>query len=193
MSKKLTQKQLTKRWTISAVFIAVSVVLNIFTPIKFPFGGSITVFSMVPLALLGWTYGIGWGFVCGAVMGTLNMLLDGLSNFSYVSGIIAYLVLIFADYFVAFGVLGFSGMFKNKIQDKTVAFGLGTGIACILRLTCHFISGVTIWGDYANGFGGVWLYSLTYNGLYMLPELAITVIGACIIINIKPIMKALED
>ena len=111
-------QNLTKRLVISAVFIAVSIVLNELTPIKFPFGGSVTVFSMVPLALLGWTYGIKWGLVCGAVMGTLDMLIGGLQNFSWVSGILAYLILIFADYFVAFGVMGLSGMFKYFVISR---------------------------------------------------------------------------
>ena len=118
MSTKLTQKQLTRRMTVSAVFIALSLVLNILTPIKWPFGGSVTVFSMVPLALIGWCYGIGWGFLSGAVMGVLNMVIDGLSNFSYVSGIVAYLILIFADYFIAFGVIGLAGLFRNKIENR---------------------------------------------------------------------------
>lgn len=191
MSKTQSQN-LTKRLVISAVFIAVSIVLNELTPIKFPFGGSVTVFSMVPLALLGWTYGIKWGLTCGAVMGTLDMLIGGLQNFSWVSGIVAYLILIFADYFVAFGVMGFAGIFKNKIKNQTVAFGLGAGVACVLRFICHFISGVTIWADYTDGWVGAWIYSLTYNGGYMLPELIITVVGCCVVINIKPIMKTLE-
>ena len=182
----------TKRLVISAVFIAVSIVLNELTPIKLPFGGSVTLFSMVPLALLGWNYGAVWGITCGAVTGTLNMLIGGLSNFSYVSGILAYLVLIFADYFVAFAVLGLSGMFKNKIKNNSLAFSLGAGIACVLRFICHFISGVTIWGDYTNGWIGAYVYSLTYNASYMLPELIITVIGCYAIIKIKPIMKSLE-
>lgn len=186
-------QNLTKRLVISAVFIAVSIVLNELTPIKFPFGGSVTVFSMVPLALLGWTYGIKWGLVCGAVMGTLDMLIGGLQNFSWVSGILAYLILIFADYFVAFGVMGLSGMFKYVIKNQTVAIGLGAAVACLLRFVCHFISGVTIWADYTNGWVGAWIYSLTYNGSYMLPETLITIIGCCAVINIKPIMKALSE
>ncbi len=193
MAKKLTQKQMTKRLVISAVFIAISIVLNELLSIKWPFGGSITVFSMVPLALLGWQYGVRWGLLCGAVMGVLDMIIGGLSNFSYVSGIAGYLILILADYFVAFGVLGLAGMFKNKIKNDTVAFALGAGIGCFLRFVCHFISGVTIWGEYANGWQSVWAYSLTYNGGYMLPELIITVVGCIIVINVKPIMRALED
>ena len=188
----MSKINLTKRLVVSAVFIAVSVVLNLLTPVNLPFGGSITIFSLVPLALLGWTYGAKWGFFCGAVMGTLNLLIGGLSNFAWVSGLVAYLILIFADYFVAFGVLGLCGMFKNKIKNNTLAFSLGAGIACVLRFLCHFISGVTIWADYTNGWIGAWIYSASYNASYMLPETVITIIGCCAVINIKPIMKSIE-
>ena len=104
-------------------------------------------------------------------------MIFGLENFSYVSGIGAYLILIFADYIVAFGVLGLGGMFKNKIRNQSVALALGSVVVSLIRFLCHFISGVTIWSSYAEGTS-VWAYSLTYNASYMLPELIITAIGA---------------
>ena len=91
------------------------------------------------------------------------------------------MILIFADYIIAFGALGFGGMFKNKIQNQAVAIGLGGAVVSVIRFICHFISGVTIWGDYSGGAKSVWLYSLEYNGGYMLPELIITVVG-CVIL-----------
>ncbi|MBQ5590856.1 MAG: energy-coupled thiamine transporter ThiT [Clostridia bacterium] len=190
MSK--TKQNSTKKLVLSAIFIAISVVLNILTPIKLFYGGSVTLFSMVPLALLGWCYGSGWGFFCGAICGILNMLIEGLSNFSYVSGIWAYLILIFADYFVAFGVMGLSGIFKNVIKNKKISFTLGAVLCCTLRFICHYISGVTIWADYTNGWIGAWIFSLTYNGSYMLPELIITAIGCFTVISIKPIINSIE-
>ncbi len=192
MSAKLSQKEITKRLVISAMFIAVSIVLNELTPIKLAFGGSVTLFSMVPLALIGWVYGISWGIASGCFAGVLNLIIGGLSNFAYVSGILAYIILIFADYVVAFGAIGLAGVLKNKFSNNAVAVGLGSALSCFLRFICHFISGVTIWGDYSNGHISAWIYSLTYNGSYMLPELIITVIGCIAIVNIKPIMKQIE-
>ena len=193
MKGKLTKTQTTKRLVISAMFIAVSIVLNEITPIKLPVGGSVTPFSMVPLALLGWQYGALWGLSCGATMGVLDMVVGGLENFSYVAGIPAYLTLILFDYLVAYGVMGISGIFKGKLKKPTVEFALGAGLACVLRFICHFITGVTIWADYADGFANVWGYSLGYNASYMVPELIITVIGVMAIANIKPIMKGISD
>ena len=64
--------------------------------------------------------------------------------------------------------------------------GAATGSA--LRFLCHFISGVTIWGEYANGWQSVWVYSLAYNGSYMLVEGIVTVVGVvalALVLNFK--------
>jgi thiamine transporter len=116
-------------------------------------------------------------------MGIIQMLF-GIGNFSYVSGIAAYLILIFADYIIAFGALGFGGMFKNKIKNPAIAIGLGGAVVSLIRFLCHFISGVTIWGDYADGAQAVWEYSFTYNAGYMFPELIITVVGLVVIAGV---------
>jgi thiamine transporter len=114
------------------------------------------------------------------VMGVIQMLV-GLGNFSYVSGVVAYLILIFADYVIAFGCLGLGGMFKNKVKNPALSLALGGGVVSVIRFLCHFISGVTIWGDYSGGaMSAVW-YSITYNASYMLPELIITLVGCAVI------------
>ena len=114
-------------------------------------------------------------------MGIIQMLF-GMGNFAYVSGIVAYLILIFADYIIAFGCLGLGGMFRSKVKEPSASLALGGAVVSIIRFLCHFISGVTIWGDYSQGAQAVWEYSLSYNGGYMLPELAITVFG-CVVIG----------
>lgn len=192
MSDRKQNRFTTKRLVISALFVALAVVLNELTPIKFPFGGGVTAFSQVPIVLLSFCYGVPWGLVCGALMGIINMLF-GLVNFSYVSGIGAYLVVALFDYIIAFGGLGLAGMFRKVIKNKTVSIAVGAGVVSLIRYACHFISGVTVWADYADGWQSVWGYSLSYNGGYMIPELIITIIGAIIIVNIKPIFKALDE
>lgn len=177
---ELTKKQKIRRLAESAIMLALATILAELAVIKFPFGGSVTIFSQVPMVVISYRYGVKWGAFSGLAMGVIQMLF-GLGNFSYVSGIGAYLILIFADYIIAFGALGFGGMFKNKIQNQAVAIGLGGAVVSVIRFICHFISGVTIWGDYSGGAKSVWLYSLEYNGGYMLPELIITVVG-CVIL-----------
>ncbi len=179
--ENLSRQQKVRRLAESGIMVALSTILSELPVIKFPFGGSVTIFSQVPIVILSYRYGMKWGAFTGLVMGVIQMLF-GLSNFSYVSGIAAYLILIFADYIVAFGSLGLSGIFKNKVKNQTVSLALGGAVVSVIRFLCHFVSGVTIWGDYTNGAQAAWEYSLTYNAGYMLPELIITVAG-CIVIS----------
>ena len=180
---ELTKKEKIRRLVESALMLALSTLLAEFAIIKFPFGGSVTIFSQVPMVFVSYRYGIKWGAFAGLCMGIIQMLF-GMGNFAYVSGIAAYLILIFADYIIAFGSLGFGGMFKNKIKNPVIALSLGGAVVSLIRFICHFISGVTIWGDYAEGAQAVWEYSFTYNAGYMLPELIITVVGCVAIASI---------
>lgn len=180
---ELTKKDKTRRLVESALMLALATLLAEFAVVKFPFGGSVTIFSQVPMVVVSYRYGIKWGAFTGLCMGVIQMLF-GMGNFAYVSGIVAYLILIFADYIIAFGALGFGGMFKNKIKNPVSAIALGGAVVSVIRFICHFISGVTIWGDYAEGAESVWAYSFTYNAGYMVPELIITVVGCVVIASI---------
>lgn len=179
----LTKKDKIRRLVESALMLALSTLLAEFAIVKFPFGGSVTIFSQVPMVVISYRYGIKWGAFAGVCMGVIQMLF-GMGNFAYVSGIVAYLILIFADYIIAFGALGFGGMFKNKIKNPIIAIALGGAVVSVIRFICHFISGVTIWGDYAEGAQAVWKYSFTYNAGYMVPELVITVVGCVVLASI---------
>lgn len=175
MSEK-SSINMTRRLTETAIMIALATGLSYVTMFKLPMGGSITLFSQVPIIIIGYRYGAKWGCVTGIIHGLLQMLLQGLGNFAYVKGIGAYLVLIFADYVFAFMALGLGGaMFKKLIKNQTIALGIGAFAASLLRFVCHFVSGVTIWGDYADGWKSVWEYSAAYNGSYMAVEAIISV------------------
>lgn len=176
----LTKKQKIRRIVETALMLALSTILAELAVVKFPFGGSVTIFSQVPMVVISYRYGVKWGIFSGLAMGVIQTLF-GLGNFAYVSGIVAYLILLLADYIIAFGSLGLGGMFRNVIKNQPVSIALGGAVVSVIRFLCHFISGVTIWGDYTNGAKGVWLYSLEYNGGYMLPELIITVIGCAVL------------
>ncbi len=181
--ENLTKRQKVRRLAESGLMVALATILSELPVIEFPFGGSVTIFSQVPIVVIAYRYGIKWGAFTGLVMGVIQMLF-GIGNFSYVSGIAAYLILIFADYIIAFGSLGLSGMFKNKIKNQTASLALGGATVSVIRFLCHFVSGVTIWGDYSNGAQAAWEYSLKYNAGYMVPELIITVVGCVVIASI---------
>ncbi len=177
-----SQINTTRKLTETAIMLALAVLLSYVTVFQAPMGGSITAFSQVPIVIIGYRYGFKWGAGTGVIYGVLEMLLQGLGNFAYVKGFAAYLILILADYVVAFMVLGIGGaIFRKVIKNQTLALALGGAVASLLRFVCHFISGVTIWGEYADGWKSVWAYSFGYNGFYMLFEGILTVVGVVVL------------
>ena len=137
--KELSKKQKVRRLVESAIMLALATILSELAVIKFPFGGSVTIFSQVPMIVISYRYGVKWGISTGLVSALVQMLF-GMGNFSYVSGLAAYLILIFADYIIAFGALGLGGMFRNKIKNSFISLPLGGAVVSIIRFICHFIS-----------------------------------------------------
>lgn len=199
----------TERLVTSGVLISLATILSIIKVFEFPFGGSITLCSMLPILVLGYVYGVRWGLLCGTVYGILQMVLGATTTQAF-SGLVGWTVPVMAalDYIVAFMVLGFSGVFKNKFKNESVSFALGITVAVLLRLVCHFMSGWILWGSYAQGFfeglansfgnymldafngqGLAAMYSLVYNGAYMLPELVISLVGAFALLSVKPLRE----
>lgn len=170
-----------KRITIlceSALMIALATVLSVLK-IEWPFGGSITVCSMLPILVIGYRYNIEWGCFTGFVYGLVQLLL-GLNNFTYATSAAAVIMIALFDYLIAFTVTGLGGLFRN-IKNQAVGLGLSAFTAGVLRFVCHFISGITVWSGFADENMPVWLYSLTYNGAYMLPETITLIIGAVLV------------
>ncbi len=166
----------------SAVMLALSTALSMVIFFNLPAGGSITVFSMLPILIIAYRYGVKWGLTVGVTYGLIQMLL-GLNNLSYATNALAAVCIILFDYLVAFGVLGFGGIFR-KMKSQPVGFVLGTLIACLLRFICHFLTGITVWADYSSGAWSVISYSFIYNGSYMLPETLITAFVGFLIMSI---------
>lgn len=178
----LTKKQKNRRLAESALMLALSTILSELAVFSLPFGGSVTLFSQVPIILISYRYGVKWGLTTGLAMSIIQLIF-GIQNFSYVSGMTAFLILAFCDYLIAFSALGLGGMFKGKIKNDILAISLGGVVVSVIRFICHFISGATIWKEYAEG-APVLEYSFTYNASYMLPELIITVVGLVILAGI---------
>ena len=178
----LTKKQKNRRLAESALMLALATILSELAVFSLPFGGSVTLFSQVPIILVSYRYGVKWGLTTGLAMSIIQLIF-GIQNFSYVSGMTAFLILALCDYLIAFSALGLGGMFKFKIKNDILAISLGGVVVTVIRFICHFISGATIWKEYAEG-APVLEYSFTYNASYMLPELIITVVGLVILAGI---------
>lgn len=183
------KKTALKKLTVSALFIALSTVLSELIPsISLPFGGSVTVFSMVPMCLIAIMFGIKWGIIANLAYGAIQLLF-GLGNLSYATWWGAALAIVLFDYIIAYGVLGFSGVFKKAVKNEVLACVLGVVLVCLLRYICHFITGVTVWREIAELWAAIW-YSITYNASYMIPEVIITAFGVSLLCRAK-ILKRL--
>lgn len=183
MSKKFTH---THALAESAIMVALSIALFAVSdslPWPFLYGGGFSLFGQVPIILISYRHGLKYGLSASTVLALFEMMM-GFKNFSYVTGLAAYLIVALADYIVAFGCLGFGGMFRGKFGGKQTAEIVAGGlVVCFIRFLCHFISGITVWQGYCPEGQLVAVYSFLYNGSYMLIETIITVIGLIAIIK----------
>lgn len=178
--------QKTKLLVEGAAMVALATVLSFIRIIKLPWGGSITLLSMLPIVIFSIKNGMGNGLVASFVFSLVQLfqgVLDGLFGWGLTPGSLIACIII--DYILAFTVLGVAGIFREKGLAGWIG---GTVLALVLRLVMHFISGVVIWHSFGELWGGfatesTILYSLCYNGAYMVPEIIFTVIGAVILLK----------
>lgn len=203
-----------------AILIALGTILSIIPTPHLPWGGSITIGSMLPLVIIGYRHGLKWGIFSSMIYSLIQMLLGGstisaafLPGDDQMKWYLAVLMVLL-DYFFAFSLVGLSGLFRNKNKpSKSLALGALVGTSA--RFVMHFLSGWILWGAWASWFfegfdettGGSFgqfiishfdgqmlacVYSLIYNGLYMIPEILITVVLAIFIGKIPYISKDIE-
>lgn len=165
------------RLTESAIMLAFAAILSVLPIVELPFGGSITACSMLPIILIAYRYGTGWGLFTAFSYSLLQMLF-GLKNLSYATSVWAAAAIIFLDYVAAFTLLGLGGIFRKRIRSQSGALAAGTLFVCALRYVCHVISGCTVWEGVSIPSADGLAYSLVYNATYMIPETFVTIVGA---------------
>ena len=160
-----------------ALLVAIASILSMIKLAQMPYGGSVTLASMLPLILIAYRNGLGWGLGSGFVYGMIQQLL-GLKNLSYVTTWQSVLAVIFLDYLVAFMVLGFGGVFRNVFKKQNTALAVGALLGSFLRYLFHVVAGATVWAGLSIPTGAALAYSLAYNATYMIPETVILVLIA---------------
>ena len=160
-----------------ALMLAVGIVLSLVKLIDLPYGGSVTVASMLPVILISYRHGVKYGLLTGLAYGIIQQLL-GLKSLSYVTTWVSVIAVILLDYIIAFAVIGFGGTFRKIIKSQPIALVFGTILACLLRYACHVISGATVWAGLSIPTNAALIYSFGYNATYMLPETIVTVVLA---------------
>lgn len=154
-----------------ALMVALAQILSYVKLAEAPNGGSIT-FAMFPILFFAVRWGLSSGLMAGFVFGLLQLIFDGAYAWGWQSMLL--------DYLAAFTPLGLAGLFKGK------SWGLfaGTVVGCAGRFLVHYISGITIYKivaptEFLNWtFSSPSLYSIIYNGSYMLPNTIIALVMA---------------
>ncbi len=157
--------------------IALSTVLSVLKLFEMPYGGSITLASMLPICVVAYRHGYKYGLGTALVTAVIQMLL-GLKNFSYFTTPLSIVALALFDYILAFVVFGLAGIFKKAVKNQSVALLSGAAVASVLRYVCHVISGATVWAGLSIPTEAALLYSLSYNATYMVPETIIIALTA---------------
>ena len=189
----------TRRLVECALLVAVATVLSVLKLVELPFGGSITMASMLPLVIVAYRHGPLWGFGAGLSYGVIQQLL-GLKNLSYFTTWQSIMAVIFLDYLLAFATPALAGFFRSV---GTQRFGMTVGAlsACFLRYVFHVISGATVWAGLSIPTQAALGYSFGYNATYMIPETIVTMfvgyyIGSVLDFtseNLRPYSAAREE
>ena len=209
----------TKRLTESAMLIAVAIVLELvskmFIP-EMPFGGQVTLVSMLPVVLISYRHGVKWGLVAGLGYALMEMVIGAKTvaaafqpgYFGDGTMILNALIMCVLDYIVAFTALGLGGIFRDKIKSPGTALCCGSILALGARYVSHIASGYILFSGWAEWFFTqegfpAWgaslvealspgmlgfVYSLVYNGMYMVPEIILTAIVSLFLARNKGIV-----
>ena len=209
----------TKRITESAMLLAVAILLELLSKMfipEMPFGGQITLVSMLPVVLISYRHGVKWGLVSGVAYALLEMAIGAKTVAAafqpgyFGDGVMLLnaFIMCVLDYLVAFTVLGLGGCLRNKVENKGLGLMFGSLIALGARYLAHIASGYILFSGWAEWFFTqegfpAWganlvaalspqllglVYSIVYNGMYMIPEIIITAAVCLLIARIPKIV-----
>ena len=94
----------TRRLVFSGIALALAFVTSFIKLFHLPMGGSVTLFSMFFITLVGYWYGLGTGLTAAVAYGLLQLIVDPY--------IISFPQMM-CDYVFGFGALGLSGVFSG--------------------------------------------------------------------------------
>jgi thiamine transporter len=188
-----------RSWGVAAiaemgVAVALSAVLGLVRVWTMPQGGSVSL-EMLPILFVAIRRGFGPGVATGAVYGLVQLMLPGAFVYHPLQALL--------DYPLAFAAVGLAGLVPVRTDGAQGVVGgrgrwfegasravaalvpavlLGTGG----RFFFHFLSGLIYFASYAPSWESPWLYAMTYNLLYLVPEAIITAIV------LWPLLKAYD-
>ncbi|WP_067840992.1 energy-coupled thiamine transporter ThiT [Amphibacillus sediminis] len=171
-----------------AIFTALALVLDVIPFLSFKVwaqGGSVS-FAMIPIFIVAFRWGVKGGLLSGFLYGILQIAIGEAWIMHPAQGAL--------DYPVAFTVLGLAGLFAPAVQaaikrgntGRFIGFvAIGVLIGIILRFVAHYLAGVIFFESLIDGMN-IWMYSLVYNGSYLLPSFIINVVAVSLLFYKRP-------
>ena len=186
-----------------ALFLVLDFLAGLYSQSIFVNGGNIGI-AMVCIFVISYRWGLKGGLLTGLIVGLIQ-------TFTAKSAAQTFFTAFFQvalDYWAAFLVLGFSGLFFKKINLATTSQArnyyiiISIIIAVLLRAACAITAGIVFWGSYVpEGIVGMFegassnpallgaiLWSFIYNLGYLIPSAIICIIVTCIISNKAPFL-----
>ncbi len=209
-------KRLTESAMLIAVAVILEFLSKTFIP-EMTFGGQLTIVSMLPIVLISYRHGMKWGFLASFAYALIEMAIGGKTvvaafqpgYFGDETMIVNALIMCVLDYVVAYTALGLGGIFRNRIANPGLSLMCGSLVALGARYVVHIASGYILfagWAEYfftQDGFPA-WgaslvaslspemlgfVYSVVYNGTYMIPEMVFTAIAAVLVARPQIVSK----
>lgn len=158
----------------AGICVAMSFALSYIKLWDMPSGGSVTLVSLLPLAIYAYIFGAKKGVFVGFVYGVLQAVQDPW---------IIHPAQFLLDYPIAFSAVGLAGLFRKVSKTEKLPwlkFILGGLITGTLRFICHVFSGVFAFSANA-GTQNVWLFSLGYNAYVFVDIALVCAVGAVLL------------
>ena len=175
----------TRCLSLAGITVAMSFGLSYIKIFEMPQGGSVTLFSLLPVMIFSYVYGTKKGvFVC-FVYGVLQAIQDPW---------LIHPAQFLLDYPVAFAAIGLTGAFAHlKVFENLpqIALLLGGILAGALRFISHVLSGVFAFASTYAGDIESWAYSLGYNSFVFI-DLAIVLAIGVIVFSSKAFVKEMD-
>ena len=212
-------KRLTESAMLSALAVVLELVGRMVIP-PMPFGGQLTLCAMLPIVLISYRHGVRWGLTAGFGYSLVQMALGAdvvtaafqPGYFGDGTQIFRALTMCMMDYMLAYTLLGLGGCFRGKIRSKGVSLMCGAVTAMAGRYLSHIFSGYILFSGWAEWFftqegfpaWGTslveslspaalgWIYSIVYNGMYMIPEMILTAIAALLMARIPQVVETVS-
>lgn len=194
MSKQSTNsnRENILRISTGGVCLALAFVLSQLKLFEMPMGGSVTPASTLPIIVYGVAFGPVWGFVVAFIFSLLQLI----------GGWLVTPFQVFLDYTIGYTALGFAGLAALKADRRSKISGAlsryrGSSILKILgfSVVAYFVrwlgsvaSGVIFYSEYAAeaGYNSALVYSMVYNGSFLLADLAILAVVLVILYMVIP-------